>query len=417
MVNKNYAVILVFSCWITLIFHSNVNAYDFPPYEGLELKVIGNISENYSNNITYASDQENKIEDFRTMLNLGLDFKYTGKRRFLGFSGNLTRELFVPSSDARNPSEDARLTFTYEFSEYDRISLSNTFKHSRVPGRNRGGFSVDECREYYEDQGLPSDEIESICNEFEEQFGRFRGRFDSYSNSLGFIYNKIISEYFYVSTNYNYRENWSDEEGTSDAEHHSIRLNANYKYSEPTRFSLSYNYRRSLYEGRDDDISRQSITAGIRQYITKRIYFDGNIGTDLAISDNGDDSITGNATLTGEIDLKTTAALSYSQRTSISVNTDDTFENWQVTGRLSKEFLEDLNSSLSAFYGKGDYSSTDVTDTLLGAGVKLSYNFWRSKRGSNIRGNMGYSYSNLDSTDISREYTRSSVNSNLILAF
>lgn len=416
MANKSYAVILVLSCWIILIFNSYLDAYDFPPYQGLTLKVTGNISEKYSNNITYASDQENKIEDFTTVMNLGLDFNYTGKRRFLGFSGNLTRELFVPSSDARNPSENARLSFVNEFSEYDRISLNNDFSHSRVPGRSPGGFNVDECREYYANLGVPSENTEKICNEFAEEFGRHKGRFDSYRNSLNLAYSKYISEYFNIGTNYNYRKNWSEEEGTLDADHHSIGISTNYKYSEPTRFSLSYWYRISTYEG-GNDISRQSISAGFRQYITKLIYFDGNIGTDLSISGGGDDSITGNATVTGEIDPKSTASLSYSQGTSISANTDDTFKNWRVTGRLSKQFLEDLNGSLSAFYGEGDFSSTDVTDILMGARIDLSYNFWRSKKGSSINGNLGYSYSDLDSTDEDRGYQRSSVNSSLTLAF
>ncbi len=416
MVNKKNVVILGLSCWIILLFNLSVSAYDFPPYEGLTLKISGDISESYSNNITYASDREDEVEDFTTLLDLGLDFQYIGKRRFMLFAGNIRRELFEPQANVRNPSENASLIFNNEFTEYDKINLSNTFTHSRVPGKSQGGFDVDNCIEKYEEQGQSSDEVESICNEFAEQFGRHRGRFDSYSNSSGITYNRIISEYFTVRTNYNYRHNWSDDEDTRDADHHSIGLSANYQYSQPTMFSLSYIYRISTYEERDD-ISRQSITTGIRQYITKRLYFDGNIGADLAISDSGDDSITGNATLTGEIDPISTAAISYSQGTSISANTDDTFENWRVTGRLSKQLLEDFKGSLSAFYGKGEYSSTGVEDTLLGAGINFSYNFWRSKRGSNIRGNLGYSYSDLDSTNENRVYTRNSVISSLTLAF
>ncbi len=410
--------LISFSSVLGLFFlmSTSANAYEFPPYRGITLKIIGDIAGNYSNNVTYASDEENKVEEFTTMLNLGLNFQYTGKGRSLGFSGNVKREIFQPSSDVRNPSENAILTFTNEFSPYDRISLSNTFTHTQVPGRNLGDFGVYTCRQELEDKGLPPDIIESICNEYEEEFGRFKGRFDSYSNALSLTYNKTISEYFNISTNYNYRQNWSDEEGTRDADHHSIRLNANYQYSQPTRFSLSYNYRVSMYEG-SDDISRQLIDLGIRQYITKRLYFDGNIGTDRAISGSGDDSITGHATLSSEIDETMTAALTYSARTSISDNTDDTFKNWNVTGRLSKQLLEDLNAFLSAFYGKGEYSSTGVEDTLLGARIDLSYNFWRSKRGSDIRGNLGYSYLNQDSTDISRQYTRNSINSGITVAF
>ena len=72
---------------------SYVNAYEFPPYQGLRLKVLGDISENYSNNVTFASNDRNKVEDFRTMLNLGLDFKYEGKRRSVDFSGRASRQI------------------------------------------------------------------------------------------------------------------------------------------------------------------------------------------------------------------------------------------------------------------------------------------------------------------------------------
>ena len=214
MINKYFVIILSLLSGTFLLLVESASAYEFPPYQGVTLKILGDISESYSNNITYASDNENRIEDFTTMVNLGLDFQYAGKRRSLKFSGDVTREIFQPSSDVSNPSEKARLVFINEFSSYDRISLSNNFTHTRVPGRNLGGYNVDECREDGEDRGLPSDIIESICNDYEEAFGRFKGRFDSYSNSLGLTYNKTISEYFNIGTTYNYRQNWSNVEGT-----------------------------------------------------------------------------------------------------------------------------------------------------------------------------------------------------------
>jgi hypothetical protein len=301
-------------------------------------------------------------------------------------------------------------------SEYSNISINNTFAHTNTPSTDIGGFDINRCREALRDSLFNEFEIEDKCNEFEEEFGRFKGRFDSFRNTLDIGYRRDISEDFSINTNYVYGLNWSTQEGTNDSDRHALRLTVNYKYSQPTIFSLSYNYQISNFE-KGEDISRQSITVGITQYITKRLYFNGNIGTSRTISGSGDDSITGNATLTSEYDEKTRATMSYRQDTSISANTDDTFKSWQITGRFTRTLLEDLMSSLSAFYGQGEFSSTDVTDTLLGASFNLSYNFWRSKRGSNVNGNLGYSYSNLDSTDKDREYTRNSINSGLTLAF
>ncbi len=411
--------IILFSAgfWLFILFMTaSANAYEFPPYRGIDLKVTGSISENYSNNVTYAFENENKVEDFRTMLNLGLDFTYKGERRSLGLSGRLNREIFADSSNERNPSESVTLTFNNDFSEYDRLRFINTFRHTQEPGSFQGGYGLDQCREYYRNYGFSSDKIEILCNEFAEEFGRFKGKFDSYSNLLNLTYYKIISKYYNVSAGYRYGQNWSNEEGTNDSDRHGLGLTVNYQYSQPTMFSLSYNYQISNYEI-GEDISRQSITAGIKQYITRRLYFDGKIGTDQTISGNGDDSIRGNATITNEFDEKTTATISYSQGTRINANTDGTFKSWQVTGSFARALLDELYSRISAFYGQGDFSSTDVSDTLLGASINLFYDFWRGKRGSNMGAEIGYYYSDLDSSDEGRGYTRNSIDAGITLAF
>lgn len=397
-----------------LLSAASTNAYEFPPYQGITLKLSGNISENYNNNITFASDEENKVEDLRTMLNLGLDFQYEGKTHFIGFSGKATRQIFEEESDVTSSSENIAVTFNNEFSEYDRISLRNSYTHTQEPGSSQGDFDINACRDYYANSGLTANQIESKCNEFSEEFGRFKGRFDSHSNNLSFTYSRYISETFDMSANYGYGQNWSAEEGTNDSESNSGGIRLNYRYSEPTAFSLSYDYQISSFE-EGDDISRQSIKAGILQYITRRLYFNGSIGRDTVSS--GENSIALGATLTSEIDENTMASLSFSQGTEISSNQEDTFKNWQISSNFTRLLTEDLNSSFSVFYGKGEYSESQVTDTLSGAGLNVSYEFWRSKRGANIQGNLGYSYSQLDSTEADRGYTRSSVNSSLTLAF
>ena len=140
-----------------------------------------------------------------------------------------------------------------------------------------------------------------------------------------------------------------------------------------------------------------------------------NVGKDTVSS--GNNSISAGATLISQMDEKTSGSLAYSQGVQINSNTDDVFENWRITGSLSRSVLEDMKSSFSTFYGKGDYSSTSVSDTLMGASVSLSYNFWQGKRGSSMNGNLGYSYSNLESTNEARGYTRNSINTSLKLAF
>ncbi len=120
---------------------------------------------------------------------------------------------------------------------------------------------------------------------------------------------------------------------------------------------------------------------------------------------------------TGEIDEETTAHISYSKGIEISSDQEELFNSWQVNGQFSRYLLEDLHSSLSGFYGQGEFVSAGVTDTLIGAYIALTYNFWKNKRGATVKGSVGYSYSNLDSTDINRGYDRNSVNLELTASF
>ena len=393
---------------------ASANAYEFPPYKGIELKVTGDITGNYTNNVTYASADENKIEDFRTMLNLGLNFKYSGKRRSMGFSGLMTRQIDRTASNIRNSTENVKLNYNEELTKYDSISLYEKYTHTQEPGSLAGDYDMQECRDYYENYGYSAAETESKCNQFNEEFGRFKGRFDSYTNAFSFSYIREIGKAFTLRTNYNHNMNWSDAVGTNDSDRNAFGLTAGYKHSEATRFSLSYRYQLSDFDI-GDDITSQSINVGIGQSFTKNIYLNANVGKVEVTS--GNDSMSLGATLRSEFDEKTSGSLSYSQGVEINANTDDTFENWQATGSLSRILLEDLKSSLSAFYGKGDYSTSSITDTFLGASVRLTYIFWQSKRGSSMEGTLGYSYSDLASSDKGREYTGHLINTSLAVVF
>ena len=372
---------------VFLLTIASANAYEFPPYEGLNLKIEGKISENYSNNVTFAKDKENRIEDFMTMLALGLDMKYEGKRRALGISGRASRRVKTKSTDIQNSSENLTVNFRNEFSEYDAISVNNTFTHTQMP------------------------------ETFEDEFGRIQGRFDSYNNGLSFQYNRIINKYFNVGVNYDNRFYSNSREGTKDLYKNGVRLRVNYIHSAATDFSLSSNFSKSEFEG-GDDVSMYLISAGVGHYITKRLQF--RAGAGVNVSSRGEDRNTRqdiNISLSNQIDENTNASLSYTRGVQLSADTGNLFSNWRITGRLTRQLLEDLNGSLSGFYGQGEYDLTGVTDTLAGASASLSYNFWRGKRGSRVSGSLGYTYSNLDSTDEDRGYDRNSITSGVNIVF
>ena len=187
----------------------------------------------------------------------------------------------------------------------------------------------------------------------------------------------------------------------------------NYKLSHATTFLLSYAFSDTSYD-RGDNISTDSVRAGVNQYITKRLYLRGNIGMIFTPSS---DETSLDAVLTGEIDKKTSAIIDFSRDIRAAVDREDVFRSWRVTGRVTRYLSEDVNVFLSAFYGEGDFVSAEVTDSLLGASISLNYILWQHKRGARIDGNCGYTYSELESTDEDRGYNRSSVDATLSMTF
>ena len=360
-----------------------VSAYEFPPYMGLSLKIEGKVTETYSNNLTFASDKENRVEDFMTMLKLDMDAKYEGKRRTFGLGGQLSRRIKTESNDVRNSSEQFFLNFINDFSEYDSLNINNAYSHTQLPGS------------------------------FEEEFGRITGRFDSYNNRLNFNYNKFFSKYINASTGYAYTENWNEKEGAKDSHRNDLDFRVNYEHSDMTQFTYLYTYSDSRFED-GGNISTNSINVGIRQYLTKRILFNGLAGM---VFTSYSDTNSFEGAILGEIDEKTSADLSYSNTVDLSSETENIFSSWRITGKLKRMLVEKLIMSLSGFYGEGDYDPRGISDTLEGGSALLNYNFWKNKRGSRVNGTLGYSYSELDSNDDSRDYDRNTINASLTAIF
>ncbi|MBI5664808.1 MAG: hypothetical protein HZC49_06945, partial [Nitrospirae bacterium] len=165
------------------------------------------------------------------------------------------------------------------------------------------GLNANQCKEYEDRFG--KDQVRQLypeCDKFEEEFGRFKGKFDSYNNMASLNYSRDVADQFNISAGYSYRRYWSPEEGTRDSNGNSLRLRIDYGYSPITIFSLSYYFDENRYD-EGDAISRQSVDIGVRRYITKVLYLSGRFGRDYySSSDNTEIEVS----VTGQIDEKTT---------------------------------------------------------------------------------------------------------------
>jgi hypothetical protein len=414
---RRFFLIICFAVyWILFVaFLTSANAYEFPPYQALSLKISGQVVESYSNNITYASKNEDRVEDLLTNLAFTAGLKYEGARNTVELNGFLNRQMITEKGTIENSSERVDAVLRNDFSKYDHITVSNTYVHTQVPGTIDEGLNREQCEKLIDIFGR--DQVVKLypeCNKFEEEFGRVTGKLDSYVNTANLTYVRDITERFNITAGYIFSQRWSPEKGTTESDRNILRFSTNYGLSAVTIFSLAYSYENARFDS-GTDINATRVSAGIRQYITERLYVECKAGMDFSSTHN--DSIDIHASLSGEIDKRTSARIVYSRSANISSDTEDVFRNWQVSGSVSRALLEDLNGSLSFFYGQGDYVSADITDTFVGASFDISYNFWKDKLGKSVNGRMGYSYSNLDSTDVERNYSRFGANAGLSVSF
>jgi hypothetical protein len=416
-VTKRYFLnICCAGCWaLFVVFVTSAKAYEFPPYEGLSLKVNGQVAESYSTNVTYASRSEDRVEDFLTNFSLSGGLIYDGIRRTVELNGFLYRQLLTNKGTLENSSERIYFISRNDFSKYDSITISDTYVHTQVPGTLVDkGLNYEQCQKLIDLYGR--DQVTKLypeCDKFAEQFGRTIGRLDSFSNTINLVYNRNLGERFNITAGYIFSQRWSPEEGATDSDVNLLRFGANYGLSAATNFSLAYSYQNSSYDP-GSNINLKRVNAGIRHYITERLYVEIEAGKDFSSSTDSTDI---EASVSGDIDKKTSVRIAYSRGADVSSETEDVFRNWRVSGNVKRELMEDLNVSFSGFYGQGDFVSANITDTFVGGSFDISYNFWRGKLGELVSGRMGYTYSNLDSTDGARGYSRTGLDAGLSVSF
>jgi len=350
-------------------------------YPWLDIKVEGSVSEIYDDNTTFT--EENEKSDSITNLTLSLAVKYEGKTQTLKFIGHINQQIFAENHGFNNTSQDFDLIFSSELSKYDRISLENVFTHTYEP------------------------------RSFEEAFGRTGGRYSYYRNRFNFNYTKDISKQFSLITRYANEINEISREDLKDSYLNKVGFEVDYFTSFATLLLFSYGFANRKFEY-SKDASIQTMAIGIRPYISKRVYFDGKIGVDFinSYNDKGYSKPLILASLTDEISRNTRAGLSFAKQYNTDAYTEDIFNYWQTSAFFKRELLKRLRYSLSGFYGEGEYVSLDIIDKLWGANIALTYDF-REK----LRGNLGYTYSDLDSTDVSREYIKNTVFLSLTVEF
>ena len=358
-------------------------------YKGFDIKITEvSIGETFDDNLTFA--KENKLEDFITELRLGLGVKYEGKTRTFELTGKITDQIFAKQADQNNVTQFINLNFKNEFSKRDRISLNNVFTHFEAPSSTDEG---DEGGEGYEGY-------------FSQQFGRTGGRFEFFKNKFDITYSNDIAKQLSLFVKYANEINVFSGVSLPNSILNRPGLGLNYIFSPTaTIFSFSYDFTSVQFEN-EQDATINTIGPGIRQYITKKLFFDGKTGVDF-IDSFDDENLTKpfvQASLTYIIDEKTSARFSFNKKYGTSPYFASIFNNWRTSASLTRQMLERLGCSLSIFYGEGEFISSTFKQKLLGANSSLNYDISR-----NLKGRLIYTYSQLDSNFETAGYSKNTV--------
>ncbi len=349
-------------------------------YKGFQVQLTEvSVGEIYDDNVTFAD--QNEKEDFITMAGLGLGVKYEGKTRSLDVLASVSNQTFAKNSDFNNITENLLLNFKNEFSEYDRISLMNNFSHSDAPLFNQGQ------------------------DFFDDQFGRSNGRFEYFKNKLNLAYTKDISKQLTTIAKYDSQVDLFSGSSTDfrNSFLNKLGLGAEYLFSSTTTSLFSYDFTDRRFEG-GADASINEITAGVRQYITKKMYFEGRAGANF-VNSFDDENITKpviRTSLSYQKGADILARLSFEKKHDTSPYEEDIFDNWRTTASVTRQLLERLKCSLSVFYGEGEYISANSEQKFLGMNSTLLYDITRY-----LKGNLTYTYSDSDFEDSG--YTRNTM--------
>lgn len=349
-------------------------------YKGFDIKITEvSVGETFDDNITFT--KENKLEDFITDLRLGLGIKYEGKTRTFDLTGYISNQTFAKNDTFNNITQDINLNFKNEFSKRDRISLNNVFTHFEAPSSTDEGY-------------------------FSQQFGRSAGRFEFFQNKFNIDYSNDVAKQLSLFVKYANEINVFSGIDRPNSFLNRPGFGLNYIFSPTaTIFSFSYDFTSIQFED-ENDATIHTTGPGVRQYITKKLYFDGKTGVDF-IDSFDDENLTRpfvQASLTYILDEKTRARLSFDKKYATNPYFADIFNNWHTSASLTRQMLERLGCSLSFFYGEGEFVSSTFEQRLLGVNSSLKYDISR-----NLKGNFTYTYSQLDSNVETAGYSKNTV--------
>jgi hypothetical protein len=338
------------------------------------LDVSASVSEMYDSNVTFAESDEQ--DDLITRLALGLAARQEVRNATIKLEGRLRQQLYADNSDFNNLAGDLNLDIHGELSKLDRFSFRNAFTHSRDP------------------------------EQFEEEHGRVSGRYGYLRNRARLEYERSLSPQWTIGAAY---ANEIDELSRSDLRDsitNQADFNAEYAMDSQNIWLGTTSFIHREYDP-GGGVFTFRVLPGYRYFFTDQLSLEGRAGIDVlneALTDETRVKPRLSLVLNHELAEQTVASAVLERVYETTAYDLDIFKVWRFSAGVQRELLRRLNGSAHAYIGQGEYLTSGVEDQLAGAGLGLTYAVTK-----HLEADLGYRFSDVDSSDSTREYQKHTV--------
>lgn len=355
---------------LTLLFATTLLTNAFADFKW---DVGGFITEGYDDNITFA--HSNKISDAITRVTLGLGLQQESKTSKLTLKAGLTETIYANHSSFTNLAEDIDATFTKALTEYDQVTITNGFRHA------------EEARS------------------FEDSFGSTNGRYSTYKNDFGFDYNHTLSQQWKLGGKYNQSNIYYSRNDLTDSVQYAPGVYSEFAFDSANTLLTNYTLARREFKHGPHSTSN-IINGGFRHFFTQQWSAEALAGVSIIDSFDHTRIVKPRyaAGITNDVDENTRINLNYTLEHSTTGYNQDIFNNWRFSLTMLRQLTARISGSLTAFYGQGEYTVSNIDDKLTGAAFGINYEL--TKKSSVM---LNYSLENTKSNTSSRSYTRNFV--------
>lgn len=306
-----------------------------------ELILKGRVEEMYDDN--FNSSGTTPESEWLTNLVVGASVKSETKGLDLELSGNVYQQLLIKNSENNKNYQDLTLNLNKSFTETSAFKLNDVFQH------------------YPESKS----------------FGTLFGRSDTtagyISNSFTTGISFFVTKELFFDINYNNAIMNSSSEIMTDSILNSPSAIIGYSFDSANIIKIGYVYSHMEY----NDGTK---TIGNRGYAEYEKHFTNQFRTVLQggydfiqMNEGNSKSPKWLISLIDNVDKNNQLDITFLKERTISNITNDTFDNWRITGTLKREISMRTGISLALFYGKGNYFVSGSTNQLLGCTGALTF--------------------------------------------